>query len=91
MAEFDKAGLEEISKSNIERLTRLAQMGVQIGGINEGYIGRLLEHLVGPEEVERLKMEQQLWLAEQLDGHEDNVRKAQLTSGIFGRQELAHP
>ena len=82
--DFDQAGFEEISKSNHERLGRLAAMGVQIGGINEGYLGRLLEHLVGPEATQRLKIEQQLWVAEQLDGHEKAIRAAQLTSGIFG-------
>ncbi len=84
MAEFDKEGFEEISRSNMERLGRLAQMGVQIGGINEGYIGRLLEHLVGPAEVQRLKMEQQLWIAEQLDGHEKMIRERQLLLGVNG-------
>jgi hypothetical protein len=81
MADFDEKGFQEISKSNMERLSRLAQMGVQIGGINEGYVARLLEHLVGSEEVRRLKMEQQLWIADQLDNHEKVIRERQLLIG----------
>lgn len=75
--EFDQEGLEEISRSNYERLARLRQMGIQIGGINEGYMGRLLEYLCG-DAVPRLKMEQQLWVAEQLDTHEEAIQKQRL-------------
>ena len=93
-SEFDQKGFEELCRSNVHRLGMLGQMGIQIGGVSEGYIGRLLEYLVeqidGPKSLDDLKLDHQLWLADQLDHHESEIRKQQLTfagdASAFGKR-----
>lgn len=82
MADFSaETNMEELAISNMQRLQRLAHDGVSIGGIETSYLARLLEHLVG-DNLTFLRMQHQLWLAEQLDGHEKAAAQARLLAGI---------
>lgn len=70
----------ELAKSNGARLQRLATQGTTIGGLREGYMLRLLEHLVGAD-LNDVKVVHELWVADQLDVAEQKAREAVFLNG----------
>lgn len=69
----EKTELETLTEKNNDRLALVGQLGGVVNGINEALILRCLERLLGPVATAQVQLEQQQWLATQLDSIESQV------------------
>lgn len=66
---------ERLTAANQERLAALNQLGVNINGVNEALLVRMMEELLGPVRAQDVKLAHQEWLAEQLSSAEQQMEQ----------------
>lgn len=88
-AEF-AAELEDIEKECERRIQILGSQGILVQGLDGHYVQTLLEVLLD-DRLDIAKMKHMLWVREELDKVEAQVRKARLTHGVAGGVPLGQP
>lgn len=72
---------EDLKELNRERLQKLANTGVQLGGLDMAYITQMLEVLLG-DHLEIAVHRYETLLSEQLDGIEKQATQSRLLQGV---------